>query len=187
MPVATMSRTACWLMSNGNSKKQDLLAAADDELGGVPLEVLVGERDPLVRDRPRTRASSSRTRRPRRHALGPRRRAVRLRAPAAGRRRSRGRSAGARSDQIRRPAGRIQGNQSGIRLGIGPVVLRAKQQGWTEAANRFPITLSDERAHRGVVGDAVAVHDRVRFGRATMHDARRADDAPIAAITSAQA
>src|SRR5262249_39240503 len=27
-------------------------------------------------------------------------------------------------DQISRPAGRIQGNQSGIKLGIGPVVLR---------------------------------------------------------------
>jgi hypothetical protein len=29
------------------------------------------------------------------------------------------------NDQINRPAGRIQGNQSGIRLGIGPVVLLA--------------------------------------------------------------
>src|SRR5437763_394205 len=35
------------------------------------------------------------------------------------------------TDQISRPAGRIHGNQSGIRLGIGPVVLR-EAQGWGE-------------------------------------------------------
>src|SRR6478672_10941372 len=33
--------------------------------------------------------------------------------------------------KISRPAGRIHGNQSGIRLGIGPVVLR-EAQGWFE-------------------------------------------------------
>ena len=32
--------------------------------------------------------------------------------------------------QISRPAGRIHGNQSGIRLGIGPVVLREAQKWW---------------------------------------------------------
>jgi hypothetical protein len=53
-------------------------------------------------------------------------------------------------DQISRPAGRIQGNQSGIKLGIGPVVLReAYDVG--ESAERFPITLSEGGAHRGVV------------------------------------
>src|SRR3979411_3185559 len=34
--------------------------------------------------------------------------------------------------QISRPAGRIHGNQSGIRLGIGPVVLREAQGWWDE-------------------------------------------------------
>src|SRR5712692_6342354 len=68
--------------------------------------------------------------------------------------------------QIRRPAGRIHGNQSGIRLGIGPAVLRVgsgRARSWETPRARF---LSRYRSR-------VPIEDRTRIGperarRATM-------------------
>ena len=68
---------AFMLMSNGNLTKRTSWPLRTTNLVGAPLEVLVGERDPLVRDRSRTRASSTRTRRPRRRCTRPTSRAGR--------------------------------------------------------------------------------------------------------------
>src|SRR5690242_1907752 len=73
-------------------------------------------------------------------------------------------------DQINRPAGRIHGNQSGIRLGIGPVVLREHRG--RNGVWRFPITLSERGAHRGVVAQWV----RVRFAARRCTDERDLPD-----------
>ena len=75
------------------------------------------------------------------------------------------------TDDPDQPAcGRIQGNQSGIRLGIGPVVLRRGHRSVGTALWRFPITLSERGAHRGVVPiRAVASMGAPGVRRATMH------------------
>ena len=165
------------LMSNGKLKKRIVLAAAEHELGRVPLQVLVGERDPLVGDH-RVGERHHREHADRADdALGPRRGPVGL---------GRASDANAIPRTISRRTLARSADQQAASMATSPGSgwasgpwSSAKHRGGTRRS-RFPITLSESGAHRGVV-------ERSLGGRRGRFDARRCSVHHGPPITSAQA